>query len=111
MPRRRRTRRRTTNERRIIPRSKLSSRLQKALRVRMVSWRGVAGAVLCLLVATTLCGDNVIQRENAKPGSPDWVPRNEAENHEIEGYASATSVNRGESISLFVNTTSPTYTI
>ncbi len=32
-------------------------------------------------------------------------------NQEIEGYASATSVNRGEEIRLFVNTSEPSYTI
>ena len=36
---------------------------------------------------------------------------NPATNHEIEGYASATSINRGESIKLYVNTSEPTYTI
>src|SRR5262249_45677435 len=36
---------------------------------------------------------------------------NPATNHEIEGYASATSINRGESISFYVNTSEPTYTI
>lgn len=34
-----------------------------------------------------------------------------ATNREIEGYASATSINRGESIRLYVNTAEPTYTI
>jgi hypothetical protein len=34
-----------------------------------------------------------------------------ATNREIEGYASATSVNRGEDIRLYVNTSEPTYTI
>jgi PKD repeat protein len=40
-----------------------------------------------------------------------WELENPALNHEIEGYASAPSVNKGESINLFVNTASPTYTI
>lgn len=34
-----------------------------------------------------------------------------ASNREIEGYASATCVNRGESIDLFVNTSEPGYTL
>lgn len=42
--------------------------------------------------------------ENQKPGSASWQLTNPAANREIEGYASATSVNRGESISFFVNT-------
>jgi hypothetical protein len=36
---------------------------------------------------------------------------NYASQNQIEGYASATSINRGESIRLFVNTIDPTYTI
>jgi hypothetical protein len=36
---------------------------------------------------------------------------NPATNREIEGYASAASVNRGEDIRLFVNTSEPAYTI
>jgi hypothetical protein len=36
---------------------------------------------------------------------------NQALNREIEGYASATSINRGESINLYVKTIDPTYTI
>src|SRR5713101_3626042 len=36
---------------------------------------------------------------------------NPATNGEIEGYASAVSVNRGEGIMLFVNTKEPSYTL
>ncbi len=49
--------------------------------------------------------------ENQKPGTTDWQLTNPATNHEIEGYASLTSVNRGEKISLFVNTKAPSYTL
>lgn len=52
-----------------------------------------------------------VRQENAKPGSPDWELTNPSGHHEIEGYASATSVDRGEAISLFVNTAEPSYTI
>lgn len=52
-----------------------------------------------------------IRRENAKPGTTEWRITNPANLREIEGYASRTSVNRGEDISLFVSTTEPTYTI
>ncbi len=57
----------------------------------------------------------VVQAENAKTAadgvSPDWLiaDANYATNHEIEGYASATSVNRGEQINFFVNTSNTTY--
>ncbi|HZT70808.1 MAG TPA: N,N-dimethylformamidase beta subunit family domain-containing protein [Terriglobia bacterium] len=54
---------------------------------------------------------NPIQLENAKPGTTDWKLTNPATNHEIEGYASATSVNRGGQIQFFVNTVDPTYTL
>jgi hypothetical protein len=40
-----------------------------------------------------------------------WGIANPATNHEIEGYASATSVPRGGSIDLFVNTVDPNYKI
>lgn len=60
---------------------------------------------------------NVIQRENAKTvaqGVTDaWLIADPeyAANGEIEGYASATSVGRGESIRLYVNTAEPNYTL
>lgn len=58
---------------------------------------------------------NVVQRENAMTAgvSSDWqiADQNYASGREIEGYASATSVNRGESIRLYVNTVDPEYTI
>ena len=62
-------------------------------------------------------GPNVIQRENAKGDAEgvtsDWeiADANYAAAQEIEGYASAASVNRGESISLYVNTADPEYSI
>lgn len=56
-------------------------------------------------------GGNATQRENAKPGSSDWEITEAALNGEIAGYASRTSVGRGEQIQLFVSTADPTYTI
>ncbi|HVW87059.1 MAG TPA: N,N-dimethylformamidase beta subunit family domain-containing protein, partial [Bryobacteraceae bacterium] len=64
-----------------------------------------------LLAASTLAAQNPIQIENSKTGSPDWQLTNPATNHEIEGYASLTSVNRGGQISFFVNTADATYTL
>lgn len=52
-----------------------------------------------------------IKAENAKPGSTDWRLTNPARNEEIEGYASATSVDRGQSISIYVNTVDPSFTL
>lgn len=52
-----------------------------------------------------------IKAENAKPGSTDWPLTHPAKNEEIEGYASETSVNRGQRISIYVNTADPSYTL
>ncbi|WP_158592187.1 RICIN domain-containing protein [Noviherbaspirillum sedimenti] len=49
--------------------------------------------------------------ENAKAGSSGWQLVNPAVNHEIEGYASLTSVNRGGDIDFLVNTSAATYNI
>jgi hypothetical protein len=54
---------------------------------------------------------NPTQTENSRPGSSNWALSNPATNHEIEGYASLTSVASGGQISLFVNTADPTYTM
>jgi cellulose synthase (UDP-forming) len=54
---------------------------------------------------------NPIQVENSKSGTGSWVLTKPARNGEIEGYASSTSVNRGETIRLYVNTTAQTYNI
>jgi hypothetical protein len=51
-----------------------------------------------------LAQSNPVQIENAKEGNDDWDLDNPATNREIEGYASLTSVNRGNTINLFVST-------
>jgi hypothetical protein len=53
---------------------------------------------------------NPIQLENAKPGTQAWKLVDEAST-QIEGYASATSINRGEAITFYVSTTSPNFTL
>jgi hypothetical protein len=72
-------------------------------------------SIAILLVVVCLVGmaaaSSVTQVENAKPGTSDWRLTNVSLSREIEGYASLTSVNRGGQISLFVNTSSPTYTL
>ena len=52
-----------------------------------------------------------IQMENRKPGTTGWVLTRPALHREIEGYASLTSVNRGEKLDLFVNTAADFYTV
>ncbi|MGD8322938.1 MAG: Ig-like domain-containing protein, partial [Gammaproteobacteria bacterium] len=62
-------------------------------------------------ITVNLEGANHVAAENALPGTPDWHLDSPALAREIEGYASATSVNRGEPISLFVNTNAPSFTL
>jgi regulation of enolase protein 1 (concanavalin A-like superfamily) len=62
--------------------------------------------------AQTATSQSFIQIENAKPGTTDWKLTSPGyASGTIEGYASLTSVNRGGSIKLFVNTADPTYTL
>lgn len=67
--------------------------------------------LLCMLWITPAEAANLIQLENLRPGTTDWQLTQPAEYGEIEGYASLTSVNRGDPISLFVNTAEPFYVI
>jgi N,N-dimethylformamidase beta subunit-like protein len=62
-------------------------------------------------VSSGSSGSNPIVEENKKAGDPSWKLTRAAKNHEIEGFASATSVNRGDTISFFVNTIDSTYTL
>src|SRR5689334_7917259 len=64
-----------------------------------------------LLLGASAFAANTIQIENAKTGTSAWQVSNYASNHEIEGYASATSVNRGGQISFYVNTVDRNFTI
>jgi len=52
---------------------------------------------------------NPVQIENRKPGTSAWILAKPARNHEIEGYASATSVNQGETIRFYINSLTPAY--
>ncbi|WP_411032160.1 N,N-dimethylformamidase beta subunit family domain-containing protein [Spongiimicrobium sp. 3-5] len=54
---------------------------------------------------------NKIAIENSKRGTSDWKLDKPALNREIEGYASQTSINAGESINLFVSSISPRYSL
>lgn len=54
---------------------------------------------------------NAIARENERTGTTGWKLIFPATNREIEGYASAASVNHGKPIRFYVNTTAPSYTI
>src|SRR6266850_208661 len=54
---------------------------------------------------------NTVFLENQKLGESSWYLSHANVGHTIEGFASATSINRGETIKLYVNTTQPTYTM
>lgn len=64
-----------------------------------------------MVASLPAAGQSVVALENRKPGTSEWKLSSTARVNEIEGYASLTSVARGESIELFVNTTESTYTI
>jgi len=48
-------------------------------------------------------------RENALAGSDGWKLTDRADDHEIEGYADATSVDHGQPVTLRVSTVAPTF--
>jgi len=54
---------------------------------------------------------NPILSENLNQGSSAWEPTNLALAGEIEGYASATSINKGNNITLYVNSNGATFTL
>lgn len=55
--------------------------------------------------------ENLITAENRRAGAAAWQVVNLSRRHEIEGYASATSVRAGEPLSLHVRSETPVYTI
>ena len=55
---------------------------------------------------------NIIQIENAKPGSHDFAfPFDDPVENKIEGYANTDSARRGDNVRLFVSTTGTTFTV
>src|ERR1700730_14082821 len=74
-------------------------------------------ALLFFLVIDTLKlssraqSPNPIELENQNAGTSGWRLNNVANNREIEGYASLTSVDAGKQVSIFVNTIDPEYTL
>lgn len=85
-----------------------------ARRINRKEFLGVAGASLAGMaigrnVYAAAAASNPIVIENAKPGTSNWIPSNQAQNREIEGYADLTSVSPGQTIRFYVNTASPTF--
>ncbi|SFV16998.1 RICIN domain-containing protein [Pseudoduganella namucuonensis] len=64
-----------------------------------------------VLHGTVVTDASVVAIENARQGTESWKLVNPALQHEIEGYASATSVNTGGSITLYVSTSASSYNI
>ncbi len=79
------------------------------LRRIMGQWAVLILVICCF--ATAGYAQNPIQVENLKAGTTDWQLTNPALNHEIEGYANLTSVNRGGQISFYVKSNDANYTI
>ena len=54
--------------------------------------------------------DSPITRENTRPGGTDWILTDPA-GHEVEGYASATSIQRGDKLHFYIHSTDPRITV
>lgn len=59
------------------------------------------------LLASQQPGANPIVDENRREGTNQWLLRDRARNREIEGYASRTSVSRGEALSFHIHSIEP----
>ena len=64
-----------------------------------------------ILLGAVDAGMTPIHVENRKPGTTEWMLTRPALHREIEGYASLASVNRGDELKLFVNTSADFYTV
>jgi hypothetical protein len=87
-------------------------------RARFFTWQVLWSVIAALEMVSralasgdTTGGLNPIQVENQKTGTIAWALTKPALHHEIEGYASSASVNRGESIRLYVHTEAPSYRV
>src|ERR1043166_8083091 len=72
---------------------------------------GISLLKLATLEALAEHRPNAIQIENNKPGTIDWQLTNGADDRQIEGFASLTDVERGNTIKLFVNSLDPLLSI
>lgn len=70
----------------------------------------IAAAVAAALVSAKSYAASPIALENARPGQGDWILTDPAD-HEVEGYASATSIQRGEPLRLYINSIDPSVTV
>ncbi|HEU4686471.1 MAG TPA: N,N-dimethylformamidase beta subunit family domain-containing protein [Nitrospira sp.] len=70
---------------------------------------GLAALVLGLVAFSPASFANPVSLENLRGGTTGWQLTRPAVHHEIEGYASAVSIERGESLDLFVSTANTAY--
>jgi len=78
----------------------------KAILRGLVLFFGIAG-VETAQAYDCASPENPTQAENCYSGTDSWRLENPSLSREIEGYASLTSVNKGEQISLFVSVEDP----
>jgi len=86
----------------------MERRSRGALRWYLAAAAATLIGVLAPLPAAVTAAPNAIVLENQQPGTTSWrfTDFNKAEHHEIEGYASLTSVNKGASIDFKVSLSS-----
>lgn len=65
---------------------------------------------LCFSPIVSATTNNSIILENQRAASPNWTLQNPALKHEIEAYGDLTSLNKGQSLNIYVNTDSEKYT-
>lgn len=91
--------------------------IQKTIRQLIINV-GLSAALLLIPIfvySQGACGidDNPIQAENCLMGDEDWMinPAAAANDHQVEGYASATSVNAGQIIRFHINSLTENQTV
>jgi len=72
---------------------------------------GAVSSTSATLTVNSGSSQNEVVAENSLPGTSAWGLTSPATGREIEGYASATSVNRGDTIALYVNTAAASFTL
>lgn len=60
--------------------------------------------------ATTASTRTWTALENAKAGTPGWTVQHPSTDRQVEGYASTVSARQGDTVTLFVTSTAPTWT-
>ena len=94
----------------VVPVTSTSPRSSSATFFRIA----IAGFLLAAVGETVSpvrsLADSPITRENTRPGGTDWILTDPAD-HEVEGYASATSIQRGDKLHFYIHSTDPRITV